>query len=161
MHLWFYIFPVKMDEFVESMPCVCFEVEKVIAISNDGNYQVQWAPVWVSRLHLVGCEHLIQEFLQRQPVKSEPGLVDAEMPCSGSERNNGSLVFNEPTTSSHKPTWDADADDTAMQGEINYTQDVRREVDVFQTAKESDSQNTACTEKSIKNQRALISVLLI
>jgi len=53
----------------ESTPHIRFEVEKVIGISSDGNYQVQWAPAWVSKFHLVGCEHLIQEFLQQQTVK--------------------------------------------------------------------------------------------
>merc|ERR1712013_724372 len=57
---------IKMSESLGSRPLMCFEVEKVIGVSSDGNYQVQWAPAWVSKLHLVGCEHLIQEFLQRQ-----------------------------------------------------------------------------------------------
>ena len=43
-----------------------FEVEKVIGVSNEGTYQIQWAPCWVSKSHLVGCEHLIKEFLQQQ-----------------------------------------------------------------------------------------------
>lgn len=51
-------------------PSVCFEVQKVIGMTigtgNVKNYQVQWAPTWVSDLHLVGCEHLISEFLQQQ-----------------------------------------------------------------------------------------------
>jgi len=53
----------------DSKPHVSFEVEKVIGISFEGNcrrYQVQWAPVWLSSFHLVGCEHLIQEFLEKQ-----------------------------------------------------------------------------------------------
>ena len=57
---------------------VCFKVEKVIGISsNDGTYQVQWAPVWVSKLHLVGCEHLIKEFLQQQ---QQPHQFDEQQP---------------------------------------------------------------------------------
>ena len=50
-------------------PRMCFEIEKVIGISSDGNvrsYQVQWAPAWVNSFHLVGCEHLIHEFLNKQ-----------------------------------------------------------------------------------------------
>ena len=47
-------------------PYVRFEVEKVIGVSSDGTYQVQWSPAWVSSFHLIGCEHLIQEFLQQQ-----------------------------------------------------------------------------------------------
>merc|ERR1711962_133022 len=51
-----------------SNPRVCYEfkVEKIIGISSEGTYQVQWAPAWVSKFHLVGCEHLIQEFLSQQ-----------------------------------------------------------------------------------------------
>ena len=51
---------------LDSKPRICFEVQKVIGVSSDGAYQVQWAPAWVSKFHLVGCEHLIQEFLERQ-----------------------------------------------------------------------------------------------
>ena len=52
-------------------PRVCFEVERVIGVSDEseGNvrsYRVQWAPAWVSGYHLLGCEHLIHEFLQQQ-----------------------------------------------------------------------------------------------
>merc|ERR1712013_930298 len=54
-----------------STPHIRFEVEKVIGISSDGNYQVQWAPAWVSKFHLIGCEHLIQEFLQQQQLKQQ------------------------------------------------------------------------------------------
>ena len=61
-----------MDEQLSKIPCVRFEVEKVIGVSSDGNYQVQWAPAWVSKFHLVGCEHLIQEFLQQQKELSQP-----------------------------------------------------------------------------------------
>ena len=51
-------------------PSVCFEIEKVIGVSigtgNTCTYQVQWAPAWVSGYHMIGCEHLIQEFFQKQ-----------------------------------------------------------------------------------------------
>ena len=56
---------------MELKPRICFEVEKVLGVSSDGNYQVQWAPAWVSKYHLVGCEHLIQEFLQQQEQEQE------------------------------------------------------------------------------------------
>ena len=62
---------VKMSKTFGSRPIMCFEVEKVIGVSNDGSYQVQWAPAWVSKFHLVGCEHLIQEFLQRQQQQQQ------------------------------------------------------------------------------------------
>ena len=60
----------------ETTPHLRFEVEKVIGVSSDGNYQVQWAPAWVSKFHLVGCEHLIQEFLQRQIDDTAPNITD-------------------------------------------------------------------------------------
>jgi len=53
-----------------------FEVEKIIGISGDGSYQVQWAPTWVNKFHLIGCEHLIQEFLQQQ--QNENGILPPE-----------------------------------------------------------------------------------
>merc|ERR1712013_710686 len=62
---------IKMSESLGSRPLMCFEVEKVIGVSSDGSYQVQWAPAWVSKFHLVGCEHLIQEFLQRQQQQKQ------------------------------------------------------------------------------------------
>merc|ERR1712013_909681 len=62
---------IKMSESFGSRPLICFEVEKVIGVSSDGAYQVQWAPAWVSKFHLVGCEHLIQEFLERQKQHSQ------------------------------------------------------------------------------------------
>ena len=58
-----------MDVSLESKPRVCFEVEKVIGVSNAGNvrsYQVRYAPVWVSGVHLLGCEHLIDQFIMQQ-----------------------------------------------------------------------------------------------
>merc|ERR1712013_659564 len=55
----------------ETTPHLRFEVEKIIGVSSDGNYQVQWAPAWVSKFHLVGCEHLIQEFLQQQQQQQQ------------------------------------------------------------------------------------------
>ena len=60
-----------MSETFGSRAVMCFEVEKVIGVSSDGNYQVQWAPAWVSKFHLVGCEHLIQEFIQRNQQKQQ------------------------------------------------------------------------------------------
>jgi len=60
-----------MDAPSESKPRVYFEfeVEKVIGIAADGRFRVQWAPAWVSKFHLMGCEHLIQEFIQQQADK--------------------------------------------------------------------------------------------
>ena len=61
-------------------PSVRFEVEKIIGVSSDGNYQVQWAPAWVSKFHLVGCEHLIQEFLQQQQQQSQTQAQPRQQP---------------------------------------------------------------------------------
>ena len=47
-----------MDEVAELKPRACFEfeIEKILGVSDDGRYQVQWAPAWVSKFHLVGCK---------------------------------------------------------------------------------------------------------
>ena len=55
-------------------PSLCFQIQKVIGFSAGNGalptYQVQWAPAWVSGHHLVGCEHLIEDFLQKQATTS-------------------------------------------------------------------------------------------
>jgi len=65
-----------MESSLDCKPHICFkfEVEKVIGVSSEGTYQVQWAPAWVSKFHLVGCEHLIQEFLQEQQAQLSSGF---------------------------------------------------------------------------------------
>jgi len=59
-------------------PSVCFVVEKIIGVSSgDGNmknYQVQWAPTWVSSSNLVGCQHLIEEFNSQQTSNDNTSL---------------------------------------------------------------------------------------
>ena len=58
-----------MDHSFDGKARICFEVEKIVGVSFDGNcrrYQVQWAPVWLSSFHLQGCEHLIKDFLRKQ-----------------------------------------------------------------------------------------------
>ena len=57
-------------------PSVCFVVEKIIGVSggldgNTKNYCVQWAPTWINGSNLVGCQHLIEEFLQKQNVQND------------------------------------------------------------------------------------------
>jgi len=77
-------------------PHVSFEVEKVVGISSDGNYQVQWAPVWVSKFHLIGCDHLIQEFLQQQNLQPLPGhevAVQENEPLPFQNENESSASF--------------------------------------------------------------------
>lgn len=47
-------------------PSVCFKIEKIIDVSTEGsirNFKVQWAPMWVPSLYLIGCEKLMGEFL--------------------------------------------------------------------------------------------------
>ena len=56
---------------MEVAPCARFAVEKVVGVSRDGNYLVQYAPTWVSKFHLVGCEHLIEEYLQQQQQEQQ------------------------------------------------------------------------------------------
>ena len=74
-----------MDTTSRATPSVMFQVEKIIGIcegaGNVRTYQVQWAPVWLSSVHLVGCEHLIEEFLQSQPdsQKQDTGTSVAEI----------------------------------------------------------------------------------
>jgi len=83
-----------MDGSLESGPRVSFKVEKIIGVSSDGNlrtYQVQWAPAWVSGYHLVGCEHLIQEFFQEQQEK------ETEL-SKGTSKVDSELQFEMPHT---------------------------------------------------------------
>merc|ERR1712048_447317 len=77
----------------DTQPHIRFEVEKVIGISSDGNYQVQWAPVWVSKFHLVGCEHLIQQFLQQQ--QQQPQQQQQQRPAPPRSRQSQSLEQQE------------------------------------------------------------------
>jgi len=89
-----------MDGSLESGPRVSFKVEKIIGVSSDRNlrtYQVQWAPAWVSGCHLVGCEHLIQEFFQEQQEKERElskgtsevdSVLQFEMPCTAATTVN-------------------------------------------------------------------------
>ena len=59
-----------MESTSSKEPSVMFKVQKILGMSlGSGNvrtYQVQWEPVWVSGVHLVGCEHLIHQFLEEQ-----------------------------------------------------------------------------------------------
>ena len=71
-------------------PHIRFEIEKIIGVSigtgNMRSYHVQYAPVWVSGMHLVGCEHLIQDFLFS--MKGTGGTVDSATPMSSSDKQN-------------------------------------------------------------------------
>ena len=69
-----------MDLSLGIKPRASFKVEKIIAISSEGSCKVQWAPVWVSRFHLVGCEHLIHEFLQQSERETLSRLAEGKLP---------------------------------------------------------------------------------
>jgi len=76
-----------------------FAVEKIVGISiddeNNTNYEVQWAPSWVSSPSLRGCEKLIEEFLQQQnmSVKEEPSH-DQVLESSSVQSSKTSTSFN-------------------------------------------------------------------
>merc|ERR1712013_244157 len=60
-------------------PHACFKVERVVGVMREGNvclYQVQWAPSWVSAFHLVGCEHLIEEYVEGQHEQQQQQRQD-------------------------------------------------------------------------------------
>merc|ERR1711962_141672 len=92
-----------MEDIIDSRPSVCFQfqVEKILGISADGRYLVQWAPAWVSKFHLVGCEHLIQQFIQKQPEMSTEidGLdsLEAVDTVDGTRDNSEQYVHVLPT----------------------------------------------------------------
>merc|ERR1712013_700270 len=69
----------EMESTSSKEPSVMFKVQKILGMSlGSGNvrtYQVQWEPVWVSGVHLVGCEHLIHQFLE---IQKEEGLTDKD-----------------------------------------------------------------------------------
>ena len=89
-------------------PSVCFQVEKIIGVSvaagNVRNYQVQWAPTWVSGLHLVGCDDLIASFYSQMSDSGQNDSVDLETPDSyptsttESENNTVSRTTSSNTT---------------------------------------------------------------
>lgn len=60
-----------MEDIPVMRPSICFDVQRIVGVSKGAgnviNYQVQWAPVWISSAHLVGCDHLIEEFYKMQP----------------------------------------------------------------------------------------------
>jgi len=98
-------------------PSVCFVVEKIIGVSSgDGNmknYQVQWAPTWVSSSNLVGCQHLIQEFINKQQEQQEQELLDQQQqqyelhPNTSNEYENDhpsmDIITNNDTVNSIDP----------------------------------------------------------
>ena len=76
-------------------PRACFEVERILGVSNDGSYQVQWSPSWVSKFHLVGCEHLIEDFLQRMKEKNEGNELNDTQQQDEEEVDDGCLGLAE------------------------------------------------------------------
>lgn len=80
-------------------PSVCFEIQKIIGISCDGNvrnYQVQWAPTWISGIQLVGCEHLIDDFLNKQCQDTRCVVGNNNNSCS--DKDNTEFLENIVTT---------------------------------------------------------------
>lgn len=75
-------------------PTVSFEIQKIIGVSTgDGNvrnFQVQWAPCWINDAHLVGCEKLIQEFLNQTESCSRE-----EVEIKVSSHNNVRIIEND------------------------------------------------------------------
>merc|ERR1712241_1171854 len=71
-----------MDGVVASVrPSMSFEIEKILGITCEGNlvnYRIQWAPVWVTASHLVGCEQMIEEFKQQQRLKLQQQIKQDE-----------------------------------------------------------------------------------
>ena len=76
-------------------PSVCYKVDKIIGMSvgegNVRNYQVQWSPLWISSVHLVGCENLIEEFINLQ-------TKDALITTSTSTETVGADGYDEDMT---------------------------------------------------------------
>lgn len=70
-----YQFVKRVVSMAKVQASVCFEVEEILGVSvgigNVKNYCVRWAPTWVSALNLVGCEQLIEQFLQQQKQEEE------------------------------------------------------------------------------------------
>merc|ERR1712013_901403 len=93
----------KMPETFGSRPLMCFEVEKIIGVSSDGNYQVQWAPAWVSKFHLVGCERLIQEFLQQQQQQQQLQQQPQPPPQQQPQRQLPKQQQQQPNTDDENP----------------------------------------------------------
>ena len=55
-------------------PSAHFEVERILSVSSVGTsriYQVQWSPTWICGEQLVGCEQMIEQFIQRQLVEEQ------------------------------------------------------------------------------------------
>jgi len=107
-----------------SRPHVSFEVEKIIGISSDGNYQVQWKPAWVSKFHLVGCEHLIEEFLLEQYHKGNEPQIHIPNDVTPLETDTSAMVAD-------------------VQGRTCVRSEYSAELDVDGLTHETD---TSCTE---------------
>jgi len=88
-------------------PSVCFEVQKIIGVSfghgNTRNYQVQWAPTWISSTNLIGCEHLIDDFNSTRN-RLENDMEDQEMVDDGDNIHipSGKYIVNHTASSSNE-----------------------------------------------------------
>lgn len=75
-------------------PSVCFSVEKIIDVSvgegDSCNYQVVWAPMWISSQYLMGCQHLIEDFLNHKRVR-EDNRKEEQCPFVVTDNDNEQL----------------------------------------------------------------------
>ena len=89
-----------------SQPRMCYDVEKILGVSNEGNvrcYKVQWAPVWVSSLHLFGCENLIQEFLQQEEQQQKQQQQKQKQPQQQQQDQQQDQQQQKPQAQQQKP----------------------------------------------------------
>ena len=111
-----------MEGLKESKPRVLFEfqIDKIIGISSDGRYQVQLASTWVSKFHLIGCEHLIEEFLQEQSkeVKVEPRFNDMIARSEVSDNNDKSCAEQPVSCDDINPIQPIHGQDTSSQDHV-------------------------------------------
>merc|ERR1711962_612744 len=112
---------------MDAMPRVTFEfeVDRILSISADGRYQVQWAPAWVSKFHLVGCEHLIQEYIQQQQQQQQQQTIDEAILEPNAQITCGTLKIEDGEHAEQKFTRE-DVDETTE--EVNDFSDDREAV---------------------------------
>ena len=97
-------------------PSLCFEVEKILGVSDENGsspqYHIQWAPLWVSGSQLVGCEHLIRQFI-RQQQDNKDNSDNNDNTNENDERCEPNDT-NTCTTYSNEATLDEDPDVTSI-----------------------------------------------
>lgn len=140
-------------------PSVFFQVQKILGVSmgmgNVPTYQVEWAPCWISSVHLLGCDTLIEEF-HRKTVKStnkqytnQSESVRDPLLCS----SNTDLIddqYNETNTESSKgnPSY---PEKENCDFQLNVKQESTTE-DILMVNLSSDDVVTSLNEISTSNQ---------